>query len=298
MLSSPRLRRTVAVAAASVLLAVTGPSAAQSTSRRDLLLERFAPAVVRVEAVLKTKLKMGGQGQEQDSRLDVLGAIVDAGGLVMIWNSHISSARMRDLMQEMGRGDSFDYEITPVDFKVHLEGGDWESAAFVAATDTSLDLAFLQLEDLPEQPLTAVDFSEGREASVGDEVVVVSRMGRSFDFAPHLESARIGGRLEKPRPAWILDGELTAFGLPVFDLDGHPVGALTTVLSRVVEETGLDTHGFGQLLGRFFAPRQIQGPLGAFILPAERVRGVVAQAKERAAELLAQRAEGQTATQR
>jgi hypothetical protein len=76
--------------------------------------------------------------------------------------------------------------------------------------------------------------------------------------------------------------------LPVFNLKGEPVGVVATILSRVSEGSpqGGDMMDFFAL-GR---GRMESGPLGVFLIPAERVRGVVAQAKKRAAELLEERA--------
>src|SRR5205085_4550930 len=55
--------------------AVAAAPAGELAADLAAVLERYAPAVVRVEAVLETRLNLGGQGEAQDSRLDLLGAI-------------------------------------------------------------------------------------------------------------------------------------------------------------------------------------------------------------------------------
>lgn len=252
-------------------------------SRAEILQER-RPAIVRVEALVETRFNMGGQGQEQESRLDLDGALVDDRGLVMIWNSHISSNRMTDMMREMGRGEDFGIEVRPTEFEVILEGGE-EIPAFLAATDSPLDLAFLQLERQPETPVAPVRFSESVDPSVGDEVLVIHRLGEGFDFAPYVDSARIGGELKKPRRAWILDGDLGGFGLPVFDRRGRPVGALMTILSRAGEEAPFRNMGFGNMMGMMGGQGNF-GPFGVFVLPGSRVASLVDLARERADEIL------------
>jgi hypothetical protein len=275
----------VLVAAVSAAGAAVAPAAAGSETD---LLARYAPAIVRVEAVLETRLNLGGQGEAEDSRLDLLGAVVDPGGLVMIWNSHISSARMTEMMQNAGRGEGMGIQVVPRSFTVNLPEG--EVPALLAATDSALDLAFLQLERPPAQPLPFVDFGKAARPSVGEPLLAVSRLGRGFDHAPYVQTARMGGVLRKPREAWILDGNLSAFGLPVFDHTGAPVGALTTVVTRSSEgDSAAGSPTVGQMIGGAFgAPGE--GPLGVFVLPGERVASLVKLATERARELLRERA--------
>lgn len=268
------------------------PPDGAAAGRRDVLAER-APAVVRVEAVLQTKVNMDGQGEEQESRVDLMGTLVSPGGLVMIWNSHVSAARMSEMMNEM-RGGGFDIDISPTAFEVHLDGGR-EASAFLAASDTPLDLAFLQLEEEPAEPLPFVDFSRSTPIAVGDEVLAVDRMGRSFDFAPYLQSARIGGEIRKPRQAFILDGSLTTFGLPVYDLGGAPVGALTTIYSRAGDTGSAANLGMAQFMGQFLGGGGGAGPLGAFVLPGQRVAAIVDLARERAVQLLEERRQARAA---
>lgn len=250
------------------------------------VLASRAPAIVRVEAVLETRLDFDGQGEAEDSRLDLLGAVVDPQGLVMIWNSHVSSARISEMLAESGRGGRMNIRVVPRSFSVALPEG--EVPALLAATDSANDLAFLQLERPPAAPLPWVDFGAGRRPEIGEEVLAISRLGRGFDHAPVLATARVGGELRKPREAWILDGALSTFGLPVFDRTGAPVGALTTIVTRGDAEAASGRPTVGQMLGGAFGAGE--SPLGAFVLPAERVRSLIALAKERADALLAERA--------
>jgi hypothetical protein len=252
---------------------------------RDELLERLAPAIVPVEALIRTRFNVGGQGEEQESRIDLLGAVVRPDGLIMIWNSHVSTARLTELMRQAGR-TGFQVEMIPVSFEVTLEGFDRPVPARLAATDSTFDLAFLQIEPPPEASLPYIDFGRPGAPRVGDEVVVLHRLGRGFDQAPYLKSARLGGQLRSPRVAWILDGELAGFGLPVFGLDGSPVGALTTIFSRSGE-----AGGGGRSAGRMLPGLGDGGgasPMGSFVLPAERVAHLIDLAAERVQDLRAQ----------
>jgi hypothetical protein len=267
--------------------AAAAPAPAADTRGAVDVLARYAPAIVRVEAVLETRLNLGGQGEAEDSRLDLLGAVVSPDGLVMIWNSHISSARMTEMMESAGRGEGMGIQVVPRSFTVMLPEG--EVPALLAATDSALDLAFLQLERPPAQPLAFVDFAKAARPAVGDPLLAVSRLGRGFDHAARLETAHVGGVLKKPREAFIIDGDLTAFGLPVFDRDGAPVGAITTVVTRGSEtDSAAGSPTVGQMIGGAFGGTG-EGPLGVFVLPGERVASLVKLAGDRARELLRQR---------
>jgi hypothetical protein len=192
------------------------------------------------------------------------------------------------MMAAAGRGEQMGIQVVPRSFTVTLPEG--EVPALLAATDSALDLAFLQLERPPAKPLAFVDYAHSVTPAVGETVSVVSRLGRGFDYAPHVQSARVGGALRKPREAWIVDGTLSAFGLPVFDAQGRPVGALTTIVTRAGEGEGFaGGPTVGQFLGGAMG-MQGDGPIGVFVLPGERVASIVKLARERAQQLLKERA--------
>jgi hypothetical protein len=106
-----------------------------------------------------------------------------------------------------------------------------------------------------------------------------------------VQTARVGGVLKKPREAWIVDGALTAFGLPVFDAHGAPVGAVTTIVTRGAEggNGSAGSPTVGQMISGA-AGTMGDSPLGVFVLPGERVASIVKLARERAQQLLAERA--------
>jgi len=279
-------------AAAAVLLPLalasfTGSAAADDASDYRELLERVSPSIVGLKVVIKTEFDFGGSLQDQESTLDARGAVVDASGLILVWNSQISASRLIEAAQQMGGGEGLQLKITPTDFRVAVEGHEKEYRAFLVGQDSDLDIAFLQIEEPLARPLAAIEFEGAGRARVGETVVGVARLSPSFDGAAYFETGRIAGEVRKPRRAWVLDASPALLGLPVFNLKGEPVGVVATILSRVAESgpSGADMMGFFSL-GRGGVE---SGPLGLFLLPADRVRGVVREAKKRAATLLAER---------
>ncbi len=252
------------------------------------LVERVAPAIVNVKLSLKTESSFGGEPEE--STHEVLGAVVDPGGLILVWNSHFSPNRFLEIFGQ-GRGHEMQFKVTPTDIRVSFNGDPTEHAAFLAAADSDLDLAFIQLQQAPDAPLAAIDFSRAATPRLGDELAAVSRLTAVFDRVPYFDVVRITGQVRKPRTAWIVGaGNATQTGLPYFAADGRPAGVLVTVMSRTRTDTSLDGgNRMAELLGVGRGTVEV-GPLGLFLLPADQVRPVIEQARLRAAELVAERA--------
>lgn len=274
--------------ALALLLAAAPPAAAVEAEAVRAVLEQAGPAVVRVEAVVRTEMSMGGQGSDQESSLDLVGALVTPDGLVMTWNSAFSSSRLRDMMELMGQS-GMSIDMTPLSFQVYLPGSEEPAEAFLAASDPRLDLAFLQLDQPSAEPLPHVDLAAAVEPQVGQEVLAVTRLGEAFARAPYAQSGRVTGRLEQPRPAWIVEGGLQGLGLPVYDVDGRPVGVLSTIFSSVApERTASHMQGMAGMMG--LGNGMTFGPLGVFVLPAGVVSRAVEQSVERGAALREERA--------
>jgi hypothetical protein len=135
-----------------------------------------------------------------------------------------------------------------------------------------------------------VDFAAGVEPAVGQEVVAVSRLNQSFDHAAYFELVRVNGEVKKPRQAWVLDGEVSGLGLPVFTTAGEPVGVVSTVVSTVGGEAASGGGAAREMFGGL-NQRKTLGPVGIFLLPARPVAKAVDQSRERARELLRERRE-------
>jgi S1-C subfamily serine protease len=290
---SSKLRLAGAAAALALTAAAGG---ATDTRARELaqLLERVSPSIVSVKVVLKTEFNMGESTQDQESTLEARGAIVGERGLIMLWNSQLSANRLMDAVSRMGdEGGGFKLKMTPTDFRVTLPGDTAEHEAFLAAADSDLDLAFLQLEKPPAAKLPAISFEGARTLREGDEVAGVSRMSPGFDRTPFVSAMRIRGRIEKPRRAWIVAASADLLGLPLFDASGAAVGAVVTVFSS----SGDTSSQGGDILSLFAlgGARMETGPLGVFLLPSERISGLVKEAQKRADQLLAERTEAEKA---
>jgi hypothetical protein len=267
----------------------------EESDQLKTLVAKSSPAIVTVKVVLKTEFKFGGQSQDTESRAELQGAVVSEDGLVMISNAAFATDRLRDLMGGGADTAGIGFKITPTDFKIVVEREEKEYSAFLAATDTNLGLSFLKVEGLGDRKLPVVDFASSASPAPGQKLVSVSRLSKGYDYAPYFESARVSGEIARPRQAWMLDGTVSAIGLPVYTLSGETVGVLTTIASGVKAENSGDMMGMGMLMRLLGGGGGGAGLMRLFVVPGANVTSVITQAKQRAVEVAAERAKAKAA---
>jgi len=270
------------------LTVLCAATAQNETAGVQAVVEKVAPSIANVKVVIKTTMKMGGESMDEESKISLQGVVVTPDGLIMLSNSPFSPKRMMEMLAGESMPAGMDYKMTPTSIKVTFGNEDKEYDAFLAATDTKLDLAFVKVEGLGDRQLTPVDLGSAVDAKLGQQVIAVSRLTKGYDYAPYFALGQICGEIAKPRRAWMLLGDISQLGLPVFTLNGELVGVLTTIAPEVKEEGG-DTMGF-TLFMRLLSGGGSSGTGGVFVIPGQQVKPLVEQASRRAAELAAERA--------
>lgn len=251
------------------------------------VLSRVAPSIATVKIVSKTDFSMGGQSQSSESRSEVPGVVVDEGGLVMISNATFDTSGVKDIFAASGQS-GFDIKITPVEFKVVIEQEEREYEAFLAATDTKLGLAFVQIADLEDRKLAAIGFDGAADLAVGQRLLAVGRLKKEYDYAPYVVEANVTGRIAKPRAAWLVDGNMAGAAIPAFTETGAIAGVIGDV--PVASEEEGDDHG-GRLLRRLLGRMNpVQPTAPSFLLPPAPVKASIEAARKQAADLAAERA--------
>ncbi|MGO8670735.1 MAG: hypothetical protein ACLQVD_05145 [Capsulimonadaceae bacterium] len=241
------------------------------------LVDADASAIVTVRVVVKIDVKEGGQSQSVESRMVTEGVVVSPDGLVMLSNAPISS----DVWKQMSGSDEdrSDLSIRPSEFKVMFDREDKEYDAFLAATDSRLGLAFIKIRDLGGRKLSVVDFQSPAPVGVGDTVASLTRLGKGYDYVPICQTARVAGEITKPCRAWMVGGDITGVGLPVFSPAGDTVGVMTLLPTEVGE-----TDGGGLDMTRFFGG-SASDHMGIFMIPAQTIQNVVAEAQKQASSV-------------
>lgn len=228
-------------------------------------------AVVTVKAVIKMKMNIpGAGGQNNESKSDVTGTVIQPDGLTVI---SLSSVEPNNLIESIlggaeigGMKMSMDSEIT--DLKILLEDGS-EIPAAIVLRDKDLDLAFIRPKTKPANPMSYVDLAKSGSAQLLEEIIALNRLGVAANRAYSASVERISAIVEKPRKFYLPDSTMTATaqGSPAFTLDGKPLGIFVL---RAVKSSG------GGFMGMNFNP----GNFSSIIIPAANVQRGAEQAPE------------------
>lgn len=228
------------------------------------LLEEKADSIVSIKYVLKIQMSFQGQSRDQELNNEVRGVVLNDKGLVMTANSHFSPHI---------RNPNIQFKATPADLRVLFGAEEKEYEARIVARDSNLDLAFLQILDLEGHAVKPIGLEAEGSIAIGQEVVGVSRLPRSYDNSPMIGRLFVLAKVERPRTMWAIAGEFAAVGLPVFDLQGRVAG----FVSNQEGSEGVE-GGMAAMMGASTRP---------FVLPVATVSRAVKMAEERATELLA-----------
>jgi hypothetical protein len=261
-----RARALLAALCAAPLLAVGGAPARAADLTSTEALDRIAPAIVSINAVFHVKLSFQGQNFiDQELPAPGLGVVVDPSGLIAVGDiGHLTRAL------EQG-GEGFSMSLTPRSLKVTFGGDPKEHEAVLVVRDSALGVAFLQVLDLGDRRLAAIDFTKGGEGPrIGQDLIGVRRLGRGFDYAPEALRLSVGQEITQPRRMWGVRGDFEEHGLPVFDRAGAPVGLVTFQLGS----EGIDMQAMmaGATPGRLC------------ILPLDVIQRLIEQARKRVPE--------------
>lgn len=221
-------------------------------------VDKTAPALVTVKFVLKVQ----GAGGQREIEREFTAVMVGAKGIVLCSSVQLGTSKL------MRR---FNGTATPTDIKI-LIGEDTEGVeAKLLASDSDLDLSWLQIKEPSEKGYAFVDFAKGGSVPVGGALLTISRMDKFFDRAPLLTQGRLGGKTHKPRELLLPSSGLEVTpGMPIFAEDGSTVGVVV-IQSPDPEDMAAN-------------PRMAGQSTAALILPSAEVVKATKQAMETTAE--------------
>ncbi len=254
-----------------VFLACASAGAQDTRAAARDLVKKWQDAIVNVRVVVKTRMSMGGREmQSSDDTIEVVGTVIDPGGLTVVSLSSINPGpMMTKLMASAGTGQGVEIASEPTDLKIRLPDGR-EIPSTIALRDEDLNLAFIRPISAPAKPFVAINLADAAQPAMLDQVVVFGRLGRVGGWAPSAALRDIGGIVVKPRTFFVLAGETAGIGTPAFLTNGKIVGILT--VRQIANDrpsafaTMSGTEGLGVL---------------PVILPAEDVLEIARQALER-----------------
>lgn len=237
------------------------------------VLEKIQPNIVTVRVVIKVDIKAEEENESQESKFTLQGAVLNGDGLIMVSGVLLSSESFKELIG-LEDDDEVNITITPQSFKVIFGSETKEYEAKLVATDSQLGIAFLKITDLEGRTITPITFAN-EELAVGRELLTVSRLPKGFDYAPYFATGRIISEVNKPRKAYLMEGNISEMGLPVYNMKGEAVGVMVRLRHGLKDEE-LD-FGFRSNFG--------SDDSAAFLLPTAVLRPLIEQAQQRAASV-------------
>ncbi len=225
-------RITTAFVAVLALVATTVAGADEDSASARAILEQQKAAVVTVQMVVKITWSMGGNSNQNESKVEATGTVIGADGLTVL---ALSSTDPSSISKTMGSDFKMDAELS--DIKLLLQD-DTEVPAEVVIRDVELDLAFVRPLTKPEAPMAFIDLNNNSEVQLLDRVLTLNRLGRVANRVYSASFEYIDAVVEKPRRYYIPgnDPTSTSAGCPSFSLDGKIVGVF--VLRAISAEAG------------------------------------------------------------
>jgi hypothetical protein len=270
--------RTLAIFAVGMAALSTAPAHADEVG--DLLkvaAGKLTDSVVSIRDVSTLTVKEGGQTQDHDVTAEFHGVVVSPDGLIMCTNSYFSSDRMKEAS---GR----DITVNPREIRVTVGNETTEYYGSLAAMDSVLGLAFVQIRDLKGRTLPYIDLTAAQNIndipSVGDPTASVTRLSKRFDYAPMMIEDRVVSIVDKPRKAYVPEGFAGSLGLPVYGIDGNVIGVVTSLPAGDESQEDFESEGLSHLFEDVVSEDRTQ-----FVLPTSVVAPLIGEAKTQAAAL-------------
>ncbi|MEI6084756.1 MAG: hypothetical protein WCS70_10685 [Verrucomicrobiota bacterium] len=182
-------------------------------------------AIVTVKLVVNFNISHGGRDQQNESKTEAIGVVIDPAGLTVISLSTIDPSTLMKA-QMRGRQQDMKIESEVKDAKIVL-ADNTEIPAEVVLRDKDLDVAYLRPTEKPAKPLAAIDLTKAVKPQLLDEVITLNRLGKVANRVVAVSVERIVALVDRPRPFYVLGpGGASGIGSPVFALSGAPLGII------------------------------------------------------------------------
>jgi S1-C subfamily serine protease len=241
------------------------------------VLDQYKKSVVTINLVIKQQFSMSGFGsQDQESKEEVTGTVIDPSGLTVVALSTTDPTSMIQSMMEMSGEDTQGFQMTSnvTDLKILMDDGS-EIPGQIVLRDKDLDLAFIRPTDPLAEPIPSLDLANTGTPEILDPVFTITKLGRvaGREYAVSIE--RINSVVTRPRTYYIPGNDPTQTGLgsPTFTADGKIVGIF---VMRTVKGAGA---------GMMSMMRGMSDTSMAIIVPAGDIAEIAAQAPEKGEEI-------------
>ncbi|MDF1658735.1 MAG: hypothetical protein P1U58_14065 [Verrucomicrobiales bacterium] len=234
-----RFKLPLILFATSIFSSMTGVSQDTVEEKARLLMEEHKGALVVITAKGRLEAKTSGDPlPARDQQRRTLGVTIGDDGLVVVSNSAIDASLGLEGQQAKLEEEVVTIRSAKTVFsEIEISYGDSTLlSGRVVRQDVEADIAFIMPDAAEAKALSKtfqkVDLAQfAATADAADRVVGLSRSSAVYGYMPTLVMGRITGVYKGDRTYFVTDAG-TAQGIPVFTIDGKPLG-LTVV--RIVE---------------------------------------------------------------
>ena len=215
-------RRTYMMALMCIVMLAGGAALAQDADLKaaaKAVVETDGGAVVPLKVV--TSMTVSYEGEEwpsEEEESEALGTVLDETGLIVASDAATNPAKLRRYRPP------YKVESQVKAVKLVLKDGT-EVPLKTVLRDSDLDLVFLRPEQ--ETDLPHIDtVKAGAEMELGDEAIVLSRLGAAGNRSPYISIGRVQAVVEKPRRFYVATtvANRSTLGCPVYTAVGELVG--------------------------------------------------------------------------
>ncbi len=214
------------------------------------LLDKFQDKVV----TLTWSTKTSAMGQEIESQSSATGVLLGEKGLLAVSNQPFNAgAGLAGMFGRRGGGSGA--APGPENFKVHTQAGE-ALDAIAAGEDKAVNMRFYAAKSAEDKPLAFEAMPEKVQIpAIGEEVVIISAMDATLNFARFFKTARINSVIEEGK-YYGLDGSIQdCLGGLVVTYAGSVLGVIGQKTSGQADASG----GIGGMLGGMSDPAKMLG---------------------------------------
>jgi hypothetical protein len=249
MIRSPRRVRTAsAISSPAVLLlgvaccvVAPRPAAADDIAAKGReIVARQAPAVVRVTATVKQDVAGFGVqfGAGGERTTEAIGTVIDPSGIVVIAANQLTPRFDGFSMMIVGEAKKVEMKTELSKPVIHLADGT-ELPARIVLEDPDTWLTYVVPEKPAPKPLATVPQEAAPAARQLDEVLVISRLAKTFGNEPSAGISRITAIVSKPCRGYEISSTFQ-YG-PAFDSAGRFIGCISMVMSTASATTASES---------------------------------------------------------
>lgn len=220
-------------ASALFLAAATLLPASEITSEQGrAIIRAHQDSILAFSSAISVSASAGGRSMPaREQTVLGIGTVLTDDGLMVTALSSLNPSAMLSGQKISTPNGKVDLMVSAQikELKIIMPDG-LEIPANLVMKDTDLDLAFYRpkadSDEVKDVKFHPISLEESGSADLLDEVIIMSRLGKTFGYQPTCDTSEISSRIEKPRLCYRVSGVHP--GTPVFVAGGKLLGLVAS----------------------------------------------------------------------